>query len=119
MLPDYAQKKNVMVWLPDTTEQISVHPVFDTLNNTAVAVRYYSGRRFEMVEQKMWYEDLHIRHTIRIYASGLILLMGVGDVVLNIFGVGYWDLFSDLIWIIGSLGILGASTYMAIDANGE
>ncbi len=75
----------------------------------------------DIMENKIreWWEDLHIRHTIRICASGLLLLVGVGDILLNIFGAGYWDMFSDLIWVIGSLGILGASTYMAIDMNGE
>lgn len=72
-----------------------------------------------IVEQKEWWKDLHLRHTIRIYGSIILLLVGIGDFVLNIFGMGYWDIFSDFIWIIGSFGMLGASTYLAIDANGK
>ena len=66
---------------------------------------------------KEWWRDLHLRHIIRIYVSIILLLVGIGDFVLNIFSTGYWDIFSDFIWIIGSLGMLGASTYMAIDAH--
>lgn len=73
----------------------------------------------EMLNKEEWWVDLHIRHIIKIYVSILLLLIGVGDIVLTVFGIGYWDIFSDFIWIIGSLGILGASTYIAIGTNGK
>lgn len=127
MYPPIAEKAEIAIFparLPNQAKQIIMRPVAHTKsgNTTVVRLRYIRGTGVEMlnsVEKKEWWEDLHIRHTIRICASGLLLLIGVGDILLNIFGVGYWDMFSDLIWVIGSLGILGASTYMAIDMNGE
>jgi hypothetical protein len=85
---------------------------YKTATGERVMVKY-------IPQQKEWWVKLHIRHTIRLYGSILLVLFGIVDLLLNIFSIGYWDIISDIVWIIGSIGILGASTYMAIDSNGD
>lgn len=68
---------------------------------------------------RSWYEDIHLRHLIRISIAFILLLIGILFVILSIIGLGFMDWLSAIVWIIGSMGLLGTATYMAIDANGE
>lgn len=77
--------------------------------------------RFKEMEniQKEWWVDLHTRHKFRIYTSLILTAIGIMDFVLSAFGLGYWDMYLDFLWVIGAFGLLGASTYIAIDSGGE
>ena len=64
----------------------------------------------------MWYENMHLRHKIRISIALVLFLFGVVDLFLNIFGQGiFMHWFHDIIWIWGSLALLATATVMAID----
>lgn len=65
--------------------------------------------------EKLW-EDLHVAHRLRVIVSVVLLIIGIVDLSLNLLHFpAISDSFSDILWLIGSLGLLGTSTYLALD----
>lgn len=85
--------------------------------NTAVTMLEPQEISVDKLVQLVSWSDLHIRHKFRIIFSIVLLLGGVVDLFLKVFGFhSFGDVYSDVLWIIGAFGLLGTSVYLAIEA---
>lgn len=68
---------------------------------------------------KSWYDGMHFRHIIRFAFAFIMITIGLVDILLLLLGKGFMDWISAIVWIIGSVGLLGTATYLAIDSDGD
>ena len=62
--------------------------------------------------------SLNFRHKARVILSLILAMLGIIDIFVNVFSLPLLErMYVDLLWIIGSIGLLGTSVYLAMDAR--
>lgn len=93
---------------------------FDTesliLGNKVLNESFVFEMRQPIYEEIIWWKNMHIRHKIRFVIAGAITIFAITSLLFNIIGLPtIWLPFDNLIILIGGIGLVVTSTYLAID----